>query len=212
MSGGPSVLSLSHFVHVADELVLAALTHWLDIRRGNPLPRRRDLDPCAIPAVLPFLALYQYLPDEDTFLCRLSGDAIYGDLSRPTRGRRIAEFLYSHAMLEAPLRVAIKQPAVIHGAGSFLFNGTPVEAETIMLPFADDGHTGDAVLHVMSRQVPPRATHLPLAEFDLLSTRTSILPDPRTGEIVSLQSRQSGATPSRPPPDEEIPPADRHPR
>jgi hypothetical protein len=198
MSGGLSVLSLSHFSHVADPLVLAALTHWLDIRRGNPLPRRRDLDPCAIPAVLPYLALYQYLPDEETLLCRLSGAAIYGDLNLPTRGRRIAEFLYSHAMLEAPLLAAIKMPAVIHGAGSFLFNTAPTEAEMIMLPFADDGQTGDAVLHVMSRQVTPPEGHLPLAEFDLLSTRTSIFPDPTTGEIVSRQARRTGVAPVRP--------------
>jgi hypothetical protein len=191
------VLSLSHFPHVADALVLAALTHWLDIRRGNPLPRRQDLDPCAIPTVLPHLALYQYLPDEETFLCRLSGAAIYGDLNLPTRGRRIAEFLYSHAMLEQPLLAAIKLPAVIHGVGSFLFNGTPMAAETIMLPFADDGQTGDAVLHVMSRQVTPRDGHLALAEFDLLSTRTPVFPDPATGEIVSVQARRTGATPLR---------------
>jgi hypothetical protein len=97
---------------------------------------------------------------------------------------------------------------VIHGIGSFRFNGTPTEAETIILPFADDGLTGDAVLHVMSRQVTLRDGHLPLAEFDLLSTRTSIFPDPATGEIVSVKARRTGAVPLRSTFDgEEIPPA-----
>ncbi|MDB5406375.1 MAG: hypothetical protein JWL84_1287 [Rhodospirillales bacterium] len=207
------MLSLAHFPHVADPLVRAALTHWFEIRRGNALPRRRDLDPCAIPAVLPFLALYQFLPEERTFLCRLAGDAIYGTLTKPSRGRRLAEFMSSHHLLEAPLLRAIATPAVLHGDGSFVFNGTWMDAETIMLPFADDGQTGDAVLHVMSRQVPSKDQHLPLAEYDLLSTTTPVLPDPATGEIVSVQRRKTEAARAVPAPaSEEIPPTRRRPR
>jgi hypothetical protein len=206
------VLSLSDFPHVADRLVLAALTHWLDIRRGNPLPRRRDLDPCAIPAVLPFLALYQYLPDEQSFLCRLAGAAIYGAIGKPTRGRRLAEFMSSYVLLETPMRAAVEGPAVVHGIGRFTFNGHWMDAETIMLPFADDGRTGDAVLHVVSNEIAPPLGHRPLAQLDLLSTTTPAMPDPVTGAIVSTQRRKlRSALAAAPAGSEEIPLAIRPP-
>jgi hypothetical protein len=188
-SGRALVLSPSHFPHVADRLVLAALVHWLEIRRGRPMPRRQDLDACAIPAVLPFLALYQYLPDERTFRCRLAGDAIYGAFGPPARGRLLAEFMPSSATLEVPMRMTIEHSSVIHGVGRFLFAGSWIMAETILLPFGDDGRAGDAVLHVVSKELAPKHRHVPLAEVDLLTTTTPIVPDPTTGEIVSVERR-----------------------
>lgn len=50
--------------------------HWLAIRQDNPVPSRSHVDPIAIGPALQYVWLYEYLPEQRNYRCRLAGEHI----------------------------------------------------------------------------------------------------------------------------------------
>lgn len=68
------------------------LRHWVEKRDGLMMPRAA-IDPVAIRHCLPNVWIYQYLPQEDDFLCTLSGEKVNQAWGGSLMGRRVSEFM-----------------------------------------------------------------------------------------------------------------------
>jgi hypothetical protein len=67
---------------------LCALYEYWNARRGDrPMPRRADIDPMAIPKLLPHIMMYNVLPDGEGYTIRLVGEAVVGFVGRNATGQ-----------------------------------------------------------------------------------------------------------------------------
>ncbi|MEQ8354814.1 MAG: PAS domain-containing protein [Kiloniellaceae bacterium] len=116
------------------------LEAWRAARSGALVPRKRDFDPLNVHRLLPYLWIYLYDRDEDTFICRLAGEqinaawgySIAGHLSQDIFGPRDNDVIVSiwKTILDTPLVHYGKEEAL---AGTSLYN-----AERLVLPLADE--------------------------------------------------------------------------
>lgn len=67
------------------------LDYWCG-KRGPGVPRKADIDPVEIPALLPFIQIHARQQD-GRYLCRLSGTAMVEALGTETTGRYLDEIL-----------------------------------------------------------------------------------------------------------------------
>ncbi|MFC4349936.1 PAS domain-containing protein [Fodinicurvata halophila] len=67
------------------------LDYWCS-KRGSGVPRKTDIDPVEIPALLPFIQIHAR-QENGRYLCRLSGTAMVEALDMETTGRCLDEFL-----------------------------------------------------------------------------------------------------------------------
>jgi len=76
---------------------LAFIEAWKAARHGRLVPRKRDFDPLAVPLLLPDLWIYEYLPAEDAFRCRLAGERVNKAWGVSIAGRMSDEVLGAEA-------------------------------------------------------------------------------------------------------------------
>ena len=68
------------------------LRAWLKIRMGRLLPKRTDIEPVYFIKLLPMVWLYEYLPEEEDYLCHLHGETIREAWGYSLRGKKLSEF------------------------------------------------------------------------------------------------------------------------
>jgi len=130
---------------LGDPRFTCLLRHWAEGRsrvNGRPglMMPRAAIDPVAIRGCLANVWLYQYLPDEDDFLCTLAGEAVNQAWGRNLKGQRISNFmspamlarvpaLYRRMMDIPAIQVSLRQisPA----------DGVEQSAERLVVPLSD---------------------------------------------------------------------------
>ena len=131
--------------------IKALYDYWQSIRpAGDLLPGRRHFDPVDIPELLPNLWMIDVLRDPLRFRFRLVGTEIVRFAGRDVTGLWLDEFFEGYGDSEA-FRfhrdcTLTGQPA--YRRAGLLFNpaGSPLEAERLYLPLAQDGRHVDILL------------------------------------------------------------------
>ena len=127
---------------IAADAILSALWQYWESKRGHRrMPLRREIDPCEIPRLLPYLQLVERL-DGRGFRYRLTGTAIADGYGFDATGK------FTHEVLP-PARhtVASRHYALVCESGRPLFarnrylkgNSVTVIISRIILPLATDG-------------------------------------------------------------------------
>jgi PAS domain len=143
--------------------------YWLDIRpAGRAIPGRADLDPAAIPRLLPTIRLYDVHRDPWRFRYRLVGTELVRMLGRDPTGS------WYHDVAAATSATQSNDDLVFVGEGKGICyrRGFPlalapnkdyVTAERILLPLARDGLTVDMVLGFTVYHTAPSILRRPAA-------------------------------------------------
>ncbi len=164
---------------ITHPLILDFCRHWLDIRHGQPVPLKRDIDPMAIPSCLPHVWLYEYDPLQDVFICRLAGEEINLAWGHSIKGMSLHQIVgpeYAPA-IHPRWRDLLKVPAIMHGRRNEEFTRHwHMNAERLVLPLADNenGH----------------ATHLIGISIYQAANEHGTAPVLRDRDIVTLPCRE----------------------
>jgi hypothetical protein len=115
------------------------LRHWAQNRAGLVMPRAA-IDPVAIRGCLANVWLYQYLPEEEDFLCTLAGEAVNLAWGQSLMGRRISQFMSPVMLGQVPAlyRRMMAMPAIqVSRRQISPASGVEQGAERLIVPLAD---------------------------------------------------------------------------
>ncbi len=134
---------------IVDPTLKALYRHWLQVRGDRPMPARRAIDPMAIPEVLPNLFLYTYDPEKNRFYCRLAGEQINLMVGTVCSKRFLDQIFQPQVfkVVHQRYHAIVTRPTILHMHGVVrMANDLKVPGERLVLPLADDGVTGDALV------------------------------------------------------------------
>lgn len=145
-------LGLEDELPPCDEQISRLHRYWRDIRpAGSPMPSRRDLDPAAIPRLLPAIRLIDVHRDPWRFRYRLVGTELVRMLGRDPTGTWYHENVADAQSTKSHADLVY----VAEGRGYCYRRGFPlqlvpnkdyVSSERILLPLARDGREVDMIL------------------------------------------------------------------
>lgn len=163
--------------HFSDPRFQRLLRHWAEQRSGLMAPRAA-IDPAAIRDCLPHVYLMRWLPDEDDFICTLSGEQVNEAWGHNMIGKRPREFmpLPTGARAMDIYRLIVRMPAVHVGHRAIMpLDRAEKAAERLVVPLAHPdgspwGFLGLSVYHydrlTEAGHVPhvgPNVTYYPCA-------------------------------------------------
>lgn len=123
------------------------LTYWEATRGDNPMPARQDIDPMAIPKILPFVFMIDVRRDPFDFVYRLIGTGIVARSRGDYTGRPLRDLpcqappsqiwsLYENTVLE-------QSPQALFVP---LITDPNAYVEILAMPLSSDGHKVDILL------------------------------------------------------------------
>jgi hypothetical protein len=123
--------------------------YWLGLRRGRRFPSRRDIDPAAIPRLLPKVLLLDVHRDPLDFEYRLIGDEVASRLG-PQKGKRVREAclinVSSSAYRNYCTVVETGEPQFLEGLAALAYlGGRRVVVSRVHCPLSSDGETIDNI-------------------------------------------------------------------
>ena len=130
---------------ITDERLRAAYDYWRRIAAGNPMPRRRDLDPTDIPRLLPHVMLIDVLAD-GRYRYRLIGTANAREhgmnatgqfLDDAMKGEYRAHVLHLYDESVRARRALYSESLFLSSAGGAVERHTKV----LFMPLSEDGAT-----------------------------------------------------------------------
>lgn len=141
--------SVEALPHVKEPRLRALLAHWLEVRGGREVPRRRDIDALRIPSVLSIVWICDYDRPSGDFRVRLAGDDVLRMYKGDLRGHSVRN-LYApeeqEVVMERMRRVAT-EPCIVHLSGTIYgFSHHTGQGERLMLPLAGDGAAVESVV------------------------------------------------------------------
>lgn len=123
--------------------------YWKSKLAGRPMPRRSDIDPTEIPALLPHISLIGVEEEPLRLFFRLIGTHITDSLGRNYTGLYFDE-AYDEPMLGDLLRlysIVLKSKAPVRHFGKALHSDKKHrDYESVHLPLSDDGRTVNIIL------------------------------------------------------------------
>ena len=148
------VASAAAYIEAPSDLRIKALyKYWDGLRHGRLAPARRDIDPMAIPAVLPYIIMYDVLPNGG-YNIRLVGEAVVDFVGRNGTGGPAGSMLPPEAaevvisVLDAV--VAERAPKFRAGKAHWQPDKSYRDFEACFLPLSADGETVNIVLGAIS--------------------------------------------------------------
>jgi len=154
---------------IQSEHLRAVAHHWNEARNNRPLPGWNDIKPSQMPGQLKYIWVYRYDRATRLFTGRLAGNVIEQVFGKSFRGTPMTEIYppSDYPRLYARAERVVCEPAFYHGEGRVFRHLDRIgNGERIMLPLADDGHTGDGVLGATVYQTATNPLSLEDAEFD----------------------------------------------
>lgn len=119
----------------------ALLDYWQKIRGGRKMPRRADVDPIDIPALLPHVVLVQVGEKPCRFFIRLAGSALRDVYGFEITGRCLNDIdigTWRNYWARQGERV-VSNRAPLHGRKRLYDgHGRPVLGEWLLLPLSED--------------------------------------------------------------------------
>ena len=123
--------------------------YWRSKLGGRPMPRRADIDPTEIPALLPHVALIGVEEAPRRLFFRLIGTHITNSLGRNNTGRYFDEY-YDGPMLADLVSlygVVLQSKTPVRHFGKALYSDKKHrDYESVHLPLSDDGRTVNIIL------------------------------------------------------------------
>ncbi len=134
---------------LADSKLRRLYDYWHSLCRDGSNPSRRDIDPLAIPDLLPNVFLLDVVGDAQDFVFRLAGSLVEDAFSMPLRGKSIAEIQRAAG---TPIPVA-QHVEVARGGGPRYREGTMHapgrehwKTQRLLLPLSSDGQKVDVLM------------------------------------------------------------------
>ena len=134
---------------LADVKLRRLYDYWEGLRRNGLNPSRRDIDPLAIPELLPNVFLLDVIGDAEDFVFRLAGSLVEDAFNMPLRGRSIAEIQRAAG---TPIPVA-QHVEVARGAGPRYREGSMHvpgrehwKTQRLLLPLSSNGRRVDVLM------------------------------------------------------------------
>lgn len=149
------ILAGADMSQLSDAPLLRAYDWWRSLPRqtgaqGLSLPDRTDIDPCAIPDLLPYVVLWQVLPQPDgsgfRYRCRLAGTAMVEVHGHEFTGEWMEEFHGTENVRIQPEYDFVTRSGRPHHVERSLFwmNRDYRRYRRLLLPFGD--FSGDEAL------------------------------------------------------------------
>jgi hypothetical protein len=117
----------------------AAYDYWNALRNGRPLPRRRDVDPAQMRAVLPHIMLIERLRTEE-FIFRLAGTSVCQAFGRELRDHSLLSLwdVAHRGVISVALSGSLKNasPLLLRFRGHAI-GRRPLPGELMLLPLLD---------------------------------------------------------------------------
>lgn len=146
-------------------------SYWQSLRRGRPMPERADIEPWAIPDLLPDLWIWSVQRQPRAFHLRLAGDRISRLVGEWKRGSELAEAAPRERLPLLRLRferVAFG-PALVRASGYARLgpeHAVPVRAERLMLPLGRSTEEAEDILGITWYEELADGGPLPPEELD----------------------------------------------
>ena len=125
--------------------------HWLDMREGDSIPRKSDINPMKIHSVLPEIAIMERI-DQDAVVYRLAGTELAERSGFDVTGLNTLETFPVNArkaINEAYLKVAKKPCAAYHKVIMTFENDMQSELECFYLPLCNDDGEASYLITLM---------------------------------------------------------------
>lgn len=157
-----------------DNKVADVFAHWLASRRGRLVPRRDDINPGLIAACLPYVWIYRWRPERQSFQNVLAGEEINYAWTFSIRGKFIEELFGDDApALCRRWLDLLHRPAIAYGRLSGeLRQGRYKRAERLNLPLVDNAGEPYGIFGIT------------IYEFDRLHAEETRIPPPLDVVIV----------------------------
>lgn len=137
---------------LTSSLTRDAWRYWQGLRNGRGMPSRADIDPSAIPRLLPHVLLIDVLRDPLDFHYRLIGTYLDERLKHRYTGRRAREFEEKgpgSKIWESLCRVVEERQPCVHQLPYTGPHDNLKSAEEVILPLSDDDRTVTMTFNVV---------------------------------------------------------------
>ena len=122
--------------------------YWIAKRGGRRMPRRRDIDPGDLPALLPHLMLIDRVADQYRY--RLVGTTVADELGRELTNQIVGSYVpepeYAAAIVGMYHRVFASGRAVFHTGEYRRKSGVVHAVSRLLVPLSEDGASVNMVL------------------------------------------------------------------
>jgi hypothetical protein len=161
MPEGSTPITEARYIEAPCDSRLRALYDYWDARRGGrAMPARADIDPAAIPGLLPYVFMYGAAP-EGGYTVRLVGEAVVDFVGRNATGNPAGIVMPSRSaeMIVRILDTVTSERAPKFRAGKthWLAEKSHRDYEACFLPLSADGDTVNIVLCGLSFSRPAAA-------------------------------------------------------
>lgn len=167
--------------------------YWNDVRGSRLAPRRFDIEPARISAILADTMLLE-LTEADTYRFRLAGTRMCEHFTTELRGAKFIDLWEepSRSQLSEALRHVTKMGSVAtYTFDAVSIDGRYAEFEGVVLPLVHSKETIDRFLGAMSCQSPPIwLGHEPIARLDLITCET-FWPEGKPHSVIASMGRQA---------------------
>ncbi|MCW5750354.1 MAG: PAS domain-containing protein [Alphaproteobacteria bacterium] len=158
------------------------LEYWEGKRAGREMPRRSDIDPIEIPAILPILYLTEVGHEPFRVRFRLVGTEVVRLTGRDVTGRHVDESLYGENAAEILgfFRAACehRRPVLVQGHAYWLHQKEWMRVTSLHLPLGSEGAHVGMVLCGFAAEPHVRQAQPPLNEnFDFRAYKIHVLGD-----------------------------------
>lgn len=146
--------------YLSDPVLSRALAYWRAKRGARPLPRRGDIDPTEIGALLPHLQLIDVRDGGTRFRYRLVGTSLVTAFGREYTGRYVDE-IFTGARLANAVRVYAtacnrRRPVFLRNRYSTTRDVMMV-ANRLYMPLSDDGRSVNVIFGALTFEWGPGA-------------------------------------------------------
>jgi hypothetical protein len=156
---GLQVADVSFQERLRADTLKTLYAYWQDLRGDRPAPARADIDPSAIPKILPHIGLFDVEHDPRRYRIRLMGTRIVSWYGCDLTGRYLDEIDFGDAerFTFAILDQVVDHMAPAHMSGEYTKqDGRRIRYERLYLPLSEDGRTVNMLLGAAVR-LPPDA-------------------------------------------------------
>jgi len=110
---------LDHAPVVENEKLRQLFDYWLGMVSGLTPPRKADIDPMAIPRLLPHIWIQEHVPGTTEFRCRLAGEDVKDRYAVDIIGPLFSEVIgdKAWALVSEQYMLSINTPGICHSIG-----------------------------------------------------------------------------------------------
>ncbi len=129
-----------------DKRIFQALDVWRAARKGKLVPRKRDIDPIAMPGLLRYAYIFFAEPHSDQITCLLAGEDINDAWGGPIKGKTL-EDIYGdedYVVLKQRWRMMLDEPLILYGKKTEHYRRRFAwSAERLIMPLTSSGDEPD---------------------------------------------------------------------